>query len=91
MSERTDGDRIEPTELHVPAPGKPVGQRIDELVERIPQLWDEVTDAASKQARADRVYRTAHDQLVEMVGRPAAAKLLGITPRQLAGRMRGSK
>ena len=90
MSERTDGDRIHPAEPQQ-ALRKTTGQEIDDLVRSIPRSEKATGEARGRLARAERDERAERDRLVELVGRPTAARMLGLTPRELAGKLRGEK
>lgn len=64
---------------------------VEELVEL---ARSEVTCAEQAQRQAEHHEaraRAAASELAERVSRPGAAKLLGITPRELAGILRGSR
>lgn len=80
-----DVDRVEAS------PPRSTGQQIDDLVSAIPSLAKAVTAADEAYGRARTNHRRALNQLVELVGRPTAARLLELTPRELAGMMRGQQ
>lgn len=83
-------DPTDPTAAQV-APPKTTGQELDDLVRTIPDLEKATVAARNALARCERNERAARDRLVELVGRPTAAKMLGLTPRELAGKLRGEK
>lgn len=74
-----------------PPPARSVGQQVDDLVAEI-NTRGIAEAAASRDAAAEQAkIRDRTGQLAELVGRPAAAKILGMTPRELAGVLRGGR
>jgi hypothetical protein len=72
-------------------PSKSTGVRLDELVANIRATRREIARASRDLGDAERHEFTYTAELVDLVGRPAAAKLLDMTPRELAGLLRGAK
>lgn len=81
----------EATDQTTPTPPPSVGQQVDRLVSEAKDLAAAIVRHSRDLAAAQDSLTMRCDALTDVVGRPTAAKLLGITPRQLAQILRTSK
>jgi hypothetical protein len=78
----------DPTDQPTADPGPTVGRQVDDLLSEIDSLGRAIRKHSRDLHDAERKHRARVDNLVGLIGRPAAAALLGITPRELAGILR---
>lgn len=81
----------EPTDQTAEARPSTPGQEVDQLVAQFPDLQAATQSATAALERCQAQERRTLDRLVELLGRPTAARFLGLTPRALAGMLRGAK